>query len=894
MAGRWASVTASGDTSPNPTGSWALTDTYDNVPPDSPYRTGYDTVTFTPTSPGVYTITNATANGGGSSGVPVSGDSFTYEVCGASAGGAVYPEGDCPAGSGYFMESWEFDYTGSTYTATGSFQQYAADGSTADLQYGTFTATGPAGSAEPSATTVKCATADDATQCTATVSDAGSAGLTPTGSVTFNASAGSFATETCTLQAAAVGATCSADYTEPSSGSPTSTPVTVTASYGGDDKFSGSSGVTTLTYVSGTMTGDDCDAESCDPSPLAGITILVEGKANDGSVVDQTDVTDEDGDWSVQVPAGSYTVGPVGEDGDDDKFVGASVIPDPPTAPAAEADAVEVAHRDGRETSPAAEPGTIAVRVGTSDLPDLDFSACDGAVAASSAGASRSSGSRVADRSGPSRARDATVKAFTPTMCVSSYTLTIAAKIPQKILVDPSPEANFVVGSNPTVGVYRTHDNFGAENSTGGQVIGKEYWPACMPLGKAEAYAAGGGQAQWYSYVDGDTSLGKVSIPIAWNQDHQSTDLAGVPVETLGTLTREFRWRVNFSGRKSIYGQCPETAHVPLMVWPVAGGDGAQTKLRNNEFTIVAAWWLPFDAPGLIGTPESNDAEKIVDAGLKSVQGLYEAYEKFPAKARFVLEFGVGLLLGTGEVRAIEEGGPWVARLLAGWVGPYLSESAVTKLEWAASVGEYYHWLPLAAERLHQLTVVRELIGLYTGYHGYPIMSAVIRGKFSTPDSTVNKAANQEIPDSSMLAVSVKSTNFPNISLKITRNALDVTNNVPVFHGSLPWNTALSGNPETWNPLSSKFPANFISDSAKTGHSYASGATAVANYKSDTAQLPEVAYSLDHYGNLASNFGAEEGEADDPECDAAGFKEAGSTITTQTQTICWFFTDGRP
>ena len=70
----------------------------------------------------------------------------------------------------------------------------------------------------------------------------------------------------------------------------------------------------------------------------------------------------------------------------------------------------------------------------------------------------------------------------------------------------------------------------------------------------------------------------------------------------------------------------------------------------------------------------------------------------------------MGLLLGTAEVRAVEEGGPWVARLLAGWVGPYLGESAVTKLEWAASVGEYYHWLPLAAERLHQLTVVRETL----------------------------------------------------------------------------------------------------------------------------------------------------------------------------------------
>ena len=247
-------------------------------------------------------------------------------------------------------------------------------------------------------------------------------------------------------------------------------------------------------------------------------------------------------------------------------------------------------------------------------------------------------------------------------------------------------------------------------------------------------------------------------------------------------------------------------------------------------------------------------------------------------------------------MKAVEHGPAFVARLLAEYAGPYLTEAQIADAEGLASIAKYsHHLLALGAERLHQYSVAQEAAGLYTGYHGYPVMATVIRGKFTTPDKTYNAAAKQVIPDSTMLAVSVKSTRFPSISLKISRDALQVTNHGPVATGLLPWKTALSGTPETYNPLSATFPASFIADSAKTGHSYASGLGAVDAYKTDTAQTPEVGYGLTHYGNLASNFGAEEAEADDPECDAKGFKNVSPReITTQSGTICWFFTDGRP
>jgi hypothetical protein len=132
---------------PSPTGTWDLQVEFENVPESSEYRHGEDNVTFTPTAPNTYTITIASAAGGGTSNVPISGNSFTFWECSASASGAIYSElekGACPKTSGHYTESWKFNYSTTPYTATGTFQGYGADESTEDQQYGKFTATGPA------------------------------------------------------------------------------------------------------------------------------------------------------------------------------------------------------------------------------------------------------------------------------------------------------------------------------------------------------------------------------------------------------------------------------------------------------------------------------------------------------------------------------------------------------------------------------------------------------------------------------------------------------------------------------------------------------------------------------------------------------------------------------
>jgi hypothetical protein len=131
---------------PSPTGTWSLKVEFENVQESSYYRHGEDNVTFTPTTPDTYTITIASASGGGTSNVPISGNSFEFWECSASAGGAIYSEQEkssCPKTSGHYQESWKFDYSTDPYTATGTFQAYGADGSTEDQQYGKFTAVGP-------------------------------------------------------------------------------------------------------------------------------------------------------------------------------------------------------------------------------------------------------------------------------------------------------------------------------------------------------------------------------------------------------------------------------------------------------------------------------------------------------------------------------------------------------------------------------------------------------------------------------------------------------------------------------------------------------------------------------------------------------------------------------
>ena len=104
------------------------------------------------------------------------------------------------------------------------------------------------GSGRRSTTAVQCTgSAQPTLQCTATVSDSSGQDPreAPTGTVSFTASAGSFATSSCTPTGNALFVTCSVTYTPPPAGSSTAA-VTITGSYGGDGNFDSSEGTFSL------------------------------------------------------------------------------------------------------------------------------------------------------------------------------------------------------------------------------------------------------------------------------------------------------------------------------------------------------------------------------------------------------------------------------------------------------------------------------------------------------------------------------------------------------------------------------------------------------------------------------------------------------------------------
>ncbi len=277
-----------------------------------------DTWTFTQTAANTYTIGNAENFSVTNVAISTSGSGASVGTCwtAPSRDNADCPGGDAP-GADYFIVPMSFSYpTGGPNTVRGTVSEYSSDGTPVpgeqDLPY-TGTQVSCAGGcttqSRASATTVACASTGSATgtlDCTATVADTTGDGTlaTPTGTVNFSASAGSFAAPICELSAVPGGAACSARYTKPP---PKNAPpgVSVTASYPGDSTFSGSIGTTLLkcnvladgcNSVSGTVTTLECTVTECEGhAPREPVTVI----ARSG----------EDSFSAITKPDGKYTIG---------------------------------------------------------------------------------------------------------------------------------------------------------------------------------------------------------------------------------------------------------------------------------------------------------------------------------------------------------------------------------------------------------------------------------------------------------------------------------------------------------------------------------------------------------------------------------------------------------
>ena len=607
--------------------------------------------------------------------------------------------------------------------------------------------------------------------------------------------------------------------------------------------------------VSGFVYGQACGEDSCSQKGIGGITVLVTGTANNGTSVSETDETDaEDGSWSVLVPAGSYTAGP-SDDGE--TFSG-----------------------------PAFDPPTLPVTAASAAVTDVNFTECT----PSSADANATGGSADAGdvRRGQAIPR-ANGSQFTEAMCKTAYTVTLSARIPQKTIVDPSLAAPYQLS-----GVPGNHEGYHSTTNKLGVLLYRRFldsaletypkYPACFDKEKLKELASERYTFRWYSYISGG-SLGSITVPLLWNQWAQKVYYNGPVSSAGGTLTRTWVYFAQGSGKHHSYeDECHVTAQISPLFFALPGGNDPNGQVAGNAFTIIALWNVPFEPSGAEVAPDTS-----AEAFLKSIVGdelgenVVKAYESLP----WFLHFSFGYALLDGGVQALEGGAKLATKLPS---AVKAATNIVQSLEVAGNIAEKLH-------NFHTVWDVSKWPGSLAGAvamlgkNHYPLMGAVIRGNFlSTYTSDDPKDANRHIKTST-LALSVKSTSFPDITLQLTRAAKSPNNfnDCPVQNGPLPWaNTSsvftdtaclVTSNPFTGNP------ADMI---VKNTKSYTSGKGAVESIVADTSQLSAIGTEIKDQASLQEGFGNDQGLVAAPSCTNTG------VATNRNNTICWVFRDGRP
>ncbi len=599
----------------------------------------------------------------------------------------------------------------------------------------------------------------------------------------------------------------------------------------------------TAAGISGTVYAVSCGESTCSQKGLPGLTVLVTGKTSDGGAVAETDRSGSDGSWSVKVPSGSYTAGPTL---DGSTFAGPVFDPEKKVDLSANASGV-------------------------------DFRVCAGATGAAGPASSVSHGVRA-----PAGVASAAGASFGPSLCKSQYTVSVSAAIPLRMMVDPSPQAryhinNFSAGYNDEVHWISA----AVHNNTLRRLLllDPEY-PNCFDDPQVEELTKNHVNVEWYSYIRPGSSLGKVNVPVAWNQGTKEAYVVQAPTEQTYSMTRVFEYRYTLDGHTTT-GQCQETNEVPMVYMAVAGGDGAAGaagRLAPNEFTIIAAWAFPFVGPGKLA-PEAHGIGAYL-AGLAGGLGaaVYEKYESLSAPTRALIDLVAAVLLTKGFTTALEAAPGVMANFAKG----------ARSLE---------HWFAGAASviELHHLAgIPGEAAGILTGFMaaGYPVMAAVVRGKFHTEFQPYTLPNGTKFVKTTTLALSAMSTRFPSVKVTVARNAYpNPDSSKGVKQGLLPWHTALFSDPvRTQNGTFGNNPPFLISNIASNGHNYSSGSAAVQSVLEDTSQTPAVSDSMKE-AELASGFAAEQAEAPDPACTISSDDVPRAS---SDRTICWLFKDGRP
>jgi hypothetical protein len=604
--------------------------------------------------------------------------------------------------------------------------------------------------------------------------------------------------------------------------------------------------------VSGTVIGESCLPSACGNSLISGGMILVKGTASDGTSVSQSATTDASGDWSVTVPNGSYQAGPT---------------------------------IDGTSFAdlPSFNPGRIdPIIVSNESVPNQDFATCV-VTGTPEAGA----------RDGAQPDPVATA-ASAPEPCVSQYTITLKASIPQSAIVDPSEEAHYELDrtkKNPDG--YNDTDywfsHYLRKSKLTRQLASLPSFPACKDFSDARVrtLTEKDVKIEWDSYLDGKAQLGTARVTLAWNQSDQKMTLVGVPSYAHMALTKVYDYHLEEpDSNPSDY--CELTENVPVMLAPVlssAAGSGGQ--LQGTDFSVVAAWGIPFDPAGL-----KVDTDTTIGQAVKNVASQLSHYIESHPIPRFFWETGK-LLVNVAKIAVLLH----VAEALsvtgasAFWSGEALATAAESIEAGITGV----HLLAAAKDVPEAIGILGGLLGYGDENEGYPVISAVVRGRFETKPYTWG---NVQIPSYTTLAVSAATTKFPNIGLTISRSPSPIHYpGIETYSGVLPWTTKdglknagnlYFNNQSPPEGLASAHPF-LLYDS--TAYSYPEGEDALtrllkqfSNMKLITKTLREEPYEL----VTPEAFPAENKLAPPPDCT----ETLKDPQPISKHTICWQFVDG--
>ena len=490
-----------------------------------------------------------------------------------------------------------------------------------------------------------------------------------------------------------------------------------------------------------------------------------------------------------------------------------------------------------------------------------DFHVC-------SAGGAKSSAGGVA--------ADAASNADGVTFCQSVYTVTMQATLPGEQVVDPSTTARYNTNFNPREADYRDSTNYVNKilhtkvfQNKGVGV--RRQFPACMAESLIHKLDKNDVDVSWYSSYLGGDKLGSVKVVLAYNQEKgvRTVRTVGTPKFTPVTVYRLFRWKYRMDG-KEVTGSCTDHNEAEPVVVPLSGAEPGESGLDNAQFAIMVAWAFPFAAPGTNLSEAGGIAAVLHEFGHLGSE-LYKNYEHLSELNKFAVDSIIGLAIGGTYVKAVGKASSLLARL-------------APKLKYLPHIGG------VTAEWLHHILLARDIVNVVAGYAGeYPVMGTVLRGNFVTKPCPNDASYSC----GTILSLNAEATKFPDIQLKIVRDAQTATyTSVPVYSGkALPWRSNLSGSsPVSYNPFSHNAPY-LISDTARSGQHLSSGKVAIENIKKDTEDLSDLeplVKGVEEGATPAVDYKGILGKVTDPVCN-----EDADAAHDKATTLCYIFKDGR-